>query len=176
MGTGGPSQPRPLPALKETLGRLLGAFPTAWLAGFSCQSVCKKPHCWGGSPLPLQAFLHHPSLSLHSPPPPDLFRTRAVEKSVLMNGDYGALCVTKCGQEMLRVFLSSLVDSLEKDNAIEEELKGAFQRERRKTAVSVQEGRSGRGQKPGPEHCSHSINLQLSITSALAVTPRGREI
>lgn len=77
---------------------------------------------------------------------------------------------------MLRVLLSSLVDSLEKDNTIEEELQGAFQRERRKAAVSVQEGRCGRGQKPGPEHCNHSINLQLSITSALAVTLRGREI
>lgn len=43
-----------------------------------------------------------------------------------MNGDYGALCFTKRGQEILRVLLSSLVDSLEKDNAVEEGLKGVF--------------------------------------------------
>lgn len=54
-----------------------------------------------------------------------------------MNGDYGTLCFTKRGQELLRVLLSPLVDSLEKNNTIEEGPRGA-----RRVAGSVHEERS----------------------------------
>lgn len=75
-----------------------------------------------------------------------------------MNGDYGALCFTKRGQEILRVLLSSLVDPLEKDNATEEGLKGGG------AAGSGREERGeGKGSSQGQEQCGHFINLQLYI-------------
>ena len=43
-----------------------------------------------------------------------------MKNSALMNGDSRALCFTKHGQNILRVLLNSLVDSLEKDYATEE--------------------------------------------------------
>lgn len=63
------------------LGHLLGAFPTAWLAGLGL------PICLYEAPLPGRvslcylAFLHYSPLSLHSPPPQHLSGTGAVEKS-----------------------------------------------------------------------------------------------
>lgn len=72
-----------------------------------------------------------------------------------MNGDYKALCSTKRGQEILRVLPSSLVDSLEKDNAMEEGLKGA----RRAAGCAREEGSEAEGRSQGREHCGHSIHL-----------------
>lgn len=65
------------------------------------------------------------------------------------------LCFTKCDQELLRVLLSPLVDSLEKNNTTEEGLKGA-----RRAAGSVHEERSeAEAISQGWEHCGHYINF-----------------
>lgn len=50
---------------------------------------------------------------------------------------------------------SSLADSLEKDNAGEEGLKGA----RRATGSAQEERREAEGSRQGQEHCGHSIRL-----------------
>lgn len=76
-----------------------------------------------------------------------------------MNGDHKALCPTKRHQEMLRVLPSSLVDSLEKDNAMEEGLEGA----RRAAGCAREEGSEAEGRSRGQEHCGHSIHLQLYV-------------
>lgn len=64
-----------------------------------------------------------------------------------MNGDYKALCFTKRRQGILRVLLSSLVDSLEKDNAMEEGREG---RGKKGSGLCQGGGKGGRGQEPGP--------------------------
>lgn len=81
-----------------------------------------------------------------------------MEKSVLMNGDHGALCFTNHGQEILRVLLSSPAGSLEEDNAIKEGWKGAFQK-KQGSRFRPEGRREAEGGSQGQEPCGHSINL-----------------
>lgn len=151
----------PTMGIGSHLEHLLGAFPTAWLAGWlgAADLSVQSPIAgvWGGRGVSLcyWAFLHSSPLRLPSPPPQHLPGARAVEKSALMNGDYQALCFTKHGQEIRRVLPTPPVDSLEKDNAMEERLEGA----RRAVGCAREEGSEAEGRSQGREHCRHSIHL-----------------
>lgn len=108
-----------------------------------------------GPPLPLQLFVltHLSAHALHLKAP--LRKQSCEEKSALMNGDDGTLCFTKCGQELVRVLLSPLVDALENNNTTEEGLKGA----RRVAGSAHGERNEAEGISQGWEHCGYSINV-----------------
>lgn len=73
-----------------------------------------------------------------------------------MNGDHGALCFTKHGQEILRVLLHSLGDPLEKAKAAEEGCRGPFES---RAAGSVQERSEAEGRSQARGHCGYSVKL-----------------